>query len=123
MPPKAKPNDFTGKERERLAEENAEAIALRAAEMSLATAEADAKKANEIIDATKPNLDAAQIVVDEIETVEVGLADEFEVISVVDDIQDMTFGAGNFFSFERGKKYQVTTALANHLREKGYVWG
>jgi hypothetical protein len=35
----------------------------------------------------------------------------------------MTFGAGNFFSFKAGQKYQVTKDLARHLEEKGYLAG
>ncbi len=120
--PKAKPNDHTGRERERLAKENAEALAARANEISLATAEADAKAANEVIDATEPNK-VESVVLDEIEVTDVSLNEEVEQIQVVDDIQDMTFGAGNFYSFQTGKKYVVKKALADHLREKGYVWG
>lgn len=120
MPPKARPADFTGQERERLARENADAQAARAKELGLATAVAEEKKSTEILDATKPNI-PVPTVVDEIESVGVELETQEEVIQVVDDIQQMTFGAGNHYDFERGRKYKVTKALADHLREKGYV--
>jgi hypothetical protein len=35
----------------------------------------------------------------------------------------MTFGAGNYYSFEAGKKYKVSRDLARHLEEKGYLAG
>jgi hypothetical protein len=34
----------------------------------------------------------------------------------------MTIGAGNHYSFQAGKKYKVTQAVANHLKEKGYLY-
>jgi len=40
---------------------------------------------------------------------------------VVDDIEAMTFGAGNFYTFRAGQKYEVSRDLAEHLKAKGYL--
>jgi type III secretion system FlhB-like substrate exporter len=117
---KARPADFTGRERERLARENAEQLEQRANEISLINAAAEEKKATEIVDATTGK--TAPVIVDEIQTVDVELEQKYEIIQVLDDIEQMTFGAGNLFDFKRGVKYKVTVELANHLREKGYIY-
>lgn len=115
---KAKPGDVTGKLREQLSEEHAEEIQSRAEEMSLVTAQAAQKLDTEVIDATKPH--AKVVVVDEAKPV--GKQDDETVeIRVVENIDSMTFGAGNHYSFKAGQKYKVTRAVANHLAAKGYL--
>lgn len=116
---KAKPTDATGRQREKLIQENAEAVQEAATQMAMATAEKAVALETEVIDATKPN--TATIVVDEPIVVDKG--SETVTIRVVETIENMTFGAGNYFSFEAGKKYQVTQDLARHLEEKGYLAG
>lgn len=44
-----------------------------------------------------------------------------EVVRVNEDIS-MTYGAGNHYDFEAGKKYRVPKAVAKHLEEKGLIW-
>lgn len=114
---KAKPGDVTGKLREQLAEEHVEEIQSRAEEMSLATAQANKKLETEVIDATKPH--AKVVIVDEAKPV--GKQDDTVEIRVVENIESMTFGAGNHYSFRAGQKYKVTRAVANHLAAKGYL--
>ena len=116
---KAKPTDATGRQREKLIQENAEAVQEAAAQMAMATAEKAVALETEVIDATTPN--TATVVVDEPILVDKG--SETVTIRVVETIENMTFGAGNYFSFEAGKKYQVTKDLARHLEEKGYLAG
>lgn len=118
MAGKAKPTDVTGRVREQLLEENAEALQAKANEMSMATATAQAKL-NEVIDATVPDRQA--VIVDN--PIEVGVQDETVVIRVVQDIENMTLGAGNNYNFKAGQKYSVTKAVAAHLKEKGYLAG
>jgi len=116
---KAKPTDTTGRQREAqqaaFADEQAEA----AQTMAMATAQKAVALETEVIDATVPN--KATIIVDEPTIVN----DEGKVITirVVEDIENMTFGAGNYYSFKAGQKYQVTQDLARHLEEKGYLAG
>ena len=117
---KAKPTDATGVMREKLLADNAEALAERAAEMSMASAQAAVKLETEVIDATIP--DRQTIVVDE--PVTVGKKDDATVeIRVTENIENMTLGAGNSYSFKAGQKYKVTKHVAQHLKEKGYLAG
>lgn len=113
------PTDVTGRKRDELAAANAEAIQERANEMSLATAEAKVKLETEVLDATKPN--RAAVVVDSV--TKVGTQDDAVEIRVIADIENMTLGAGNNYSFKAGQKYSVTKAVAAHLKEKGYLAG
>jgi exosome complex RNA-binding protein Csl4 len=113
------PTDVTGRKRDELAAANAEALQERANEMSLATAEAKVKLETEVLDATKPN--RAAVVVDTV--TKVGVQDDVVEIRVVADVENMTLGAGNNYSFKAGQKYSVTKAVAAHLKEKGYLAG
>lgn len=117
---KAKPTDVTGRKREEMAAQFAEEQSQRAAEMSLATAEAEIKLETEVIDATVPS--RPTVVVDEV-TVLSQAQDDTVVIRVIEDIENMTLGAGNNFSFKAGQKYQVKRNVAKHLEEKGYLAG
>ena len=119
MATKAKPTDATGVIREQLLEQNAEAMQERANEMSMATAQAKAKLDTDIIDATVP--DRQTVIVDEVITV--GNTDDSVEIRVVENIENMTLGAGNNYNFKAGQKYRVTKAVAQHLKEKGYLAG
>jgi hypothetical protein len=116
---KAKPTDTTGRQREAqqaaFADEQAEA----SQNLAMATAQKAVALQTEVIDATVPN--RATVIVDEATIVASG--DKTVTIRVVEDIEHMTFGAGNFFSFKAGQKYQVNQDLARHLEEKGYLAG
>ena len=99
---KAKPTDATGVIREQLLEQNAQAMEDRAAEMSMATAQAKVKLETEVIDATVPDRQA--IIVDEVITV--GSTDDSVEIRVIENIENMTLGAGNNYNFRAGQKYK-----------------
>ena len=117
---KAKPTDATGVVREKMIADNAEALQERAAEMSMATAQAKVKLETEVIDATVP--ERQTVIVDE--PVTVGAPSEESVeIRVVQDIENMTLGAGNNYNFKAGQRYKVTKQVAQHLKEKGYLAG
>lgn len=112
-----KPTDVTGQahaelQRKQL-DEQAQAAAEAAANQLIAEASYD-----EVIDATKPAQPA--VVVDEVITV-APTKQETVVIRVVEDIEAMTLGAGNNYSFRAGQKYEVAKHVADHLREKGYL--
>ena len=91
----------------------------RAAEMSMATAQAKVKMETEVIDATVP--ERQTVIVDEVITV--GKEDDSVEIRVIENIENMTLGAGNNYNFKAGQKYRVTKAVAQHLKEKGYLAG
>ena len=116
---KAKPTDATGRQREKLQAEFVEQQQESAAQMAMATAQKTVALETEIIDATKPN--RAEVIVDEATVVAQG--NDTVTIRVVEDIENMTFGAGNYFSFKAGQKYQVARDLARHLEDKGYLAG
>jgi hypothetical protein len=117
---KAKPTDTTGRQREKQQAEFAEQQQEAAANMAMATAQKTVALETEIIDATKPT-QVATVVVDEATVVAKG--DDTVTIRVIETIENMTFGAGNMFSFVAGQKYQVQRDLARHLEEKGYLAG
>jgi len=117
---KAKPTDATGVVREKMLAENAEALQERAAEMSMATAQAKVKLETEVIDATVP--ERQTVIVDEPLTVG-SPADDSVEIRVIQDIENMTFGVGNNYNFKAGQRYKVTKDVALHLKEKGYLAG
>lgn len=120
MAAKAKVGDTTGRQREKLVKQHAEELAKRAEEMSIATAVEAQRVSTEVTDMTTPNRPTT--VIDEVESVGVDLADDTEVIRVAEDVEHMTLGAGNHYSFKAGQKYKVAKKVARHLREKGYLY-
>jgi MinD superfamily P-loop ATPase len=116
---KAKPTDATGRQREKLQNEFVEQQQEAASQMAMATVQKQINLDTEVVDATRPN--QATVIVDE-PTV-LSDSDKSVTIRVVESIDNMTFGAGNFYSFEAGKKYKVSKDLARHLEEKGYLAG
>ncbi len=116
---KAKVTDVTGRQREAQIAASAEALVERANEMSMATVAKNYKNETEITDLTLPD---QPTVIDEVESVGVSLADDSVIVRVAENIDHMTIGAGNTYSFETGKKYKVSKAVADHLKEKGYLY-
>jgi len=116
---KAKVTDVTGRQREEQIRLNADALAERANEMSMATAAAAVKMETEVLDLT---VKGEATVIDEVESVGVDLADDAQVIRVAEDLDFVTIGVGNHFSFKAGQKYKVAKHVAVHLQEKGYLY-
>lgn len=117
MPPRKRVGDLTGLENERLQKENMEELKKRAAEISL-MAEIVAEENAEPVDYSNGPLTS---VVDDLELGEVTLDVPTRTIIPLIDIEQMTFGAGNYYDFEAGRKYVVTSELANHLKAKGLI--
>ena len=117
MATQKKPTDFTGRQREQLAQDAIEKQQEAANNMALATAEAAFKSEHEVLDATKPSIIQTVVVDDIKKTAENATV----VIRVSDDIESMTLGAGNYYSFKAGQKYEVTPEVAAHLDAKGYL--
>lgn len=116
---KAKVTDVTGRQREEQIKAHAEELAQRAGEMSMASAVAAAKLETEVLDLT---VKGEPTVIDEVESVGVDLADDAQIIRVAEDLDFVTIGAGNHFSFKAGQKYKVAKHVAAHLQEKGYLY-
>lgn len=117
MATQKKPSDFTGRQRDQLAQEALEKQQDAANNMAMATAQANIKLETEVIDATKPNVVPTVVV----EDVKRTAANATVTIRVADTIESMTFGAGNYYSFVAGQKYEVTPEMATHLEQKGYL--
>ena len=113
-----KPTDVTGQAHAELQRQQLESQAQAAAETALAQSQEYARLESEVVDATKKP--QPTVIVDEVVTVGSPKEDTV-VIRVVEDIDSMTLGAGNLYSFRAGVKYEVTKHVADHLREKGYL--
>ena len=77
-------------------------------------------KLDEVVDATIPN--RATVIEDSV-TVVANKEEDSVVIRVIETIDSMTLGAGNYYSFKAGQKYKVSRQVAQHLEEKGYLAG
>ena len=118
MATQKKATDFTGRQREELAKAALEQQQEAANNMAMATAEAAFKVENEVLDATQPNR-IETVVVDDVKST--GASGKTVVIRVAEDIDSMTLGAGNYYTFKAGQKYEVTPEVAAHLEAKGYL--
>ena len=113
------PLDATGRAAETAAKKNAKAIQDRKDEISSAAQIEAESLENNVFDPKKPD---APLVLDEIENVGVTTANDSVIIRTITDIDEMTFGVGNHYSFKAGVKYRVSRNLANYLEELGYIW-
>ena len=117
MATRTKPSDFTGRQREVEAAKAAEQMAERQSQIAMATQiEIDRRETDVFDPTTNDSLGALEsIVLDEKE--------QEVVIQVVEDIDDMTFGAGTHYTFKAGQRYKVSKALADYLDSIGYLLG
>ena len=112
-----RPADYTGRQREKLAREHQEVVRAREDQIAMAQ-QAQAELDDSVHDvvgqqpATELNEDGEVIYVEA----------PARTIRVNSTIENMTFGAGNNYTFEEGKQYRVPALLADHLEELGYVW-
>lgn len=113
------PLDATGRAVEDAAKKNAAEIKKRQEEISLSRAAEEELLATGVFDPKKPD---APIVLDEIEEIGVSVNNDFVVIRTQQDIEEMTYGVGNVYSFKAGVKYKVSRDLANYLERLGYIW-
>lgn len=112
-----KPGDYTGRQRQKLTEQNAEEQARAAKQMTmLQQVEVETNE----LDAFDPETGES---LGRVDTLKVDAPEQFALIKVVEQIDNMTFGAGTSYSFEVGKQYTVPMDLATYLDELGYVWG
>lgn len=113
------PMDATGRAVEEAAKRNAAELAKRKDEISISRAAEEQSLANDIFDPKKPD---QPLLIDEIEEVGVAVNNETVVIRVNSDIEDMTFGVGNHYTFKSGVRYKVSKELAAYLQGLGYLW-
>ena len=113
------PLDATGKAAEQAAKKNAEALKKRKEEIYIATQLEAESLEKDVFDPKKPD---APLVLDEIENVGVSTAGDMVVIRTITDIDDMSYGVGNTYTFKAGVKYRVSRSLADYLEQLGYIW-
>lgn len=116
---KTSPLDATGKAAEDAAKRNAKELAARADEITLMRQAEEELLKTAVFDPKKPD---APILLDEIEEVGVNVLNDKVIIRTVTDIDDMTYGVGNLYSFKAGQKYSVPRDLADYLEQLGYIW-
>jgi hypothetical protein len=113
------PLDATGLAAEKAAKKNAKLIQERKDEISIA-AQVEAESLDrDVFDPKKPD---APLVLDEIENVGVTTANDTVIIRTITDIEEMTYGVGNHYSFKAGVKYRVPRGLGDYLEQLGYIW-
>jgi hypothetical protein len=113
------PLDATGKAAEKAQKANAEALRKRQDEISVAARIEAESLEKDVFDPKNPD---KPIVLDEIQEVGVSLANDKVIIRTITDIEDMTYGVGNTYTFKAGVKYSVPRELADYLEGLGYIW-
>ena len=109
----------TGRAAEEATKKNAEALKKRKEEISIAAQVEAEHLENNVFDPKHPD---TPLVLDEIENVGVTTANDTVIIRTITDIDEMTYGVGNHYSFKAGQKYKVPKNVAAHLQEKGYLY-
>ena len=113
------PLDATGRAAEAAAKKNQAELKKRKDEISIAAQIEAESLEKDVFDPKNPE---APLVLDEIENVGVGTANDMVVIRTITDIEDMTYGVGNTYTFKAGVKYRVPSGLATYLENLGYIW-
>lgn len=113
------PLDATGRAAEAATKKNAEELRKRQDEISVSVQLERESLERDVFDPKKPD---TPIVLDEIQEVGVSLANDKVIIRTITDIDEMTYGIGNVYSFKAGVKYSVTRDLADYLEGLGYIW-
>ena len=113
------PLDATGRAAEQAAKKNAKALQDRKDEISIAAQIETESLENNVFDPKQPD---APLVLDEIENVGVTTANDTVIIRTISDIDEMTYGVGNHYTFKAGVKYRVPAHLASYLEQLGYIW-
>jgi hypothetical protein len=116
---KTSPLDATGRAAEQAAKKNQEALKKRQDEISIATQVEAESMERDVFDPKHPD---APLVLDDIVDVGVTTAGDMVVIRTITDVDDMTYGVGNNYTFKAGVKYRVPVGLANYLEQLGYIW-
>lgn len=113
------PLDATGRAAEQASKKNAEALKKRKEEISIANQVEAESLEKDVFDPKKPD---APLVLDEIENIGVSTANDYVIIRTITDIEEMTYGVGNTYTFKQGVKYRVPSGLASYLEQLGYIW-
>jgi len=116
---KTSPLDATGKAAEDAAKRNAEELKKRQDEISTSRQVEEELLETAVFDPKQPD---QPLLIDEIEEVGVSVNNDKVIIRTITDIEDMTYGVGNIYTFKAGVKYSVPRGLADYLESLGYIW-
>jgi hypothetical protein len=116
---KTSPLDATGRAAEDAAKKNAAELKKRQDEISISRKAEEELLETAVFDPKQPD---HPILIDEIEEVGVSVNNDKVVIRTITDIDDMTYGVGNVYTFKAGVKYSVPRGLADYLEGLGYIW-
>lgn len=111
--PTKRAGDITGRKAEALRDQNAEALRARAQELSLMTQVAQEER-NEVVSLV-PDRGVQQQGQVEVEI-------PTKTFRVNTNLESMTYGHGNHYTFEEGRTYKASKDLYDHLEEMGYIW-
>jgi hypothetical protein len=125
MATRKSPGDFTGRTSEAAAAAAQEELLARKDQIAMAQqAEMEIIETDVFDPSTGKSLGTFEVVEMEITHSATGKKEDGKVIiRVVEDINNMVFGAGNYFTFKAGQKYTVDQDLADHLEQCGYLLG
>jgi hypothetical protein len=112
-------NDFTGRQAAEVAAKAAADKAAREEQIAMITAQEVQEFEESVFDVTNP---AHPVVVDEVVEVGVEMANDTVVVRVAENIDNMTVGYKNTYTFKAGGKYQVPKAVADRLESLGLLW-
>jgi hypothetical protein len=115
-----KQGDFTGRQAQEQAARAAQDKKTRDAEIAMITAQEKAEFEDSVFDVTTDPLHPT--VIDEVVEVGVEMANDTVVVRVAEDIDNMTVGHGNTYTFKAGGKYQVPKQVADRLESLGLLW-
>ena len=113
-------NDFTGRQAAKLSAEAAAEQKVKAAEMAMMTAQQEQEFEDTIQDMTVSPHNPT--VLDDVVEMGVVLADDSVVVRLAEDVENMTYGYGNNYSFVAGGKYKVPRPVAERLEELGLLY-
>lgn len=116
---KTSPLDATGKAAEDAAKRNSEELKKRQDEISISRKVEEELLETAVFDPKQPD---KPILIDEIEEVGVSVNNDKVIIRTITDIDEMTYGVGNVYTFKAGVKYSVDRGFANYLEQLGYIW-
>lgn len=115
-----KQNDFTGRQAEAEAKKAAADKRAKAEELSQITAQEQREFDESVYDVTQSPSEPQ--VLEEVVEVGVQSADDTVVVRVAEDIDNMTVGYRNNYTFKAGGKYKVPQAVADRLESLGLLW-
>jgi hypothetical protein len=115
-----KQGDFTGRQAQEQAAKAAQDKKTRDAEIAMINAQEKAEFEQAVFDVTGDP--SHPIVIDEVVEVGVEMANDTVVVRVAEDIDNMTVGYKNTYTFKAGGKYQVPRIVADRLEKLGLLW-